>query len=49
MNFIFELPEILWNSRLNIKNGYQEELEQPNDKDSPSDAEIIDTPAEVPK
>ena len=49
MNFMFELPAILWNQRLNIKNGYQEELEQPNDKDSPSDLEIIDTPAEAPK
>lgn len=48
-NFRFKLPAMLWDSRLNIKNGYQE-LERPNDyEDSPSDVEIIDTTAEAPK
>nr|AER41560.1 Peptidase_C48 [Oryza australiensis] len=48
-HFRFKLPAILWYSRLNIKNVYQEPEQPAGDKDIPSDVKVIDTTANVPK
>ena len=48
-NFRFKLPAILWDSRLNTKEGYQQPEQTIEVIDSPSDVEIIDAPDEFPK
>ena len=48
-NFRFKLPAILWDSRLNTKEGYQQPEQTIEVIDSPSDVEIIDAPDELSK
>lgn len=48
-NFRFKLPVILWDSRLNKIKEYQEPEQEKQDRDSPSDVEMIENPVEVAK
>ncbi|KAL6645827.1 hypothetical protein ACP70R_017435 [Stipagrostis hirtigluma subsp. patula] len=43
-NFRFKLPAILWASRLNTRKGYEQQEQTTEEKDSPSDVEILDAP-----